>query len=153
MLRFLRFQCQNSFFYSVGDVTKGMDTTLEWPQTPAECWLRPLTPPLLAEGCKQRAKYCFFLFLDNELWTECLDEKKQLNSDNVVALRTETIPTRIEPTTYWRRRLDFLWHKASKLLVTKVIFILSVPLFPRNSERGTLSSRSKWPFWGLQMNN
>lgn len=108
-----------------------MDTTVEWPQTPAECWLRPLTPPLLAEGCKQRAKYFLFLFwgmsYEPSVW---MKKKQQLNSDNVVALRTETIPTRIEPTIFCRGRLDFLWHRASKLLVTKVIFILSVPPVP-----------------------
>lgn len=46
---------------TVSDVTKGTDTTVEWPHTPAKRWLRPLTPPLLAVGCKQRATFFFSL--------------------------------------------------------------------------------------------
>lgn len=65
-------------------------------------------------------------------------------SEYVVALRTETVPTRIEPTTFGHHRLNFLQLKATKLLVTKVILIFKCPPVPRqHRERGTLSSRSK----------
>lgn len=110
-----------------------MDTTVgEWPQTPAVVVGSALSLRLFWQKAVNRGLNILSFFFggmssEPSVW---MKKKKQLNSDNVVALRTETIPTRIEPTTFCRGRLDFLWHKASKLLVTKVIFTFSVPAVP-----------------------